>query len=323
MDQITENLFSFPVSLPRNPLKWLNCYVIKGRPGEKNLLIDTGFNRPECLSDLLRGMEELELRPEETDVFLTHFHSDHTGNARALQDRGCRLYMSRVDRDVLRSFDRDASIRRMLCEGMPADVLETVLENNPGPKYSSAPFDAEPFSEGDVLERGGYRLEGIQTPGHTPGHMCLYDRQAQLLFLGDHVLYDITPNITFWTVMEDSLGSYLESLEKIMDLPAALALPAHRHFGRVSMRGRVLELQEHHRRRLAEAERLVREQPGITAYRAAAQMTWSIRAKDWDDFPPGQKWFAVGEAISHLDHLVLQQRIVRFTDPEGFAFYRA
>ena len=323
MNPITENLYSFPINLPQNPLKWLNCYVIKGRPGERNLLIDTGFNRPECLSDLLRGMEELALRPEETDVFFTHFHSDHTGNAGALQSRGCRLFMSGVDRDAIRGFDREAANRRMLSEGMLPDVLEDVVTNNPGRKYISDPYDAEPLAEGDILSCGGYRLECILTPGHTPGHMCLYDRERQLFFLGDHVLFDITPNITFWTIMEDSLGSYLKSLEKIMDLPVSLALPAHRHTGRVSMRERIEELFRHHAFRLGEAERIVREQPGIHAYDIAGQMTWSIRAKNWDDFPPGQKWFAVGEALSHLDHLVLQGRVVRETAADGRVTYHA
>ena len=54
---IAENIWVFPIVLPDNPLKWLNCYVIKDREGGRDLIIDSGFNQPACLSDLLSGME--------------------------------------------------------------------------------------------------------------------------------------------------------------------------------------------------------------------------------------------------------------------------
>ena len=51
------------------------------------------------------------------------------------------------------------------------------------------------LENGDTLSYGGYTLECILTPGHSPGHMCLYIRELKQMFLGDHVLFDITPNI--------------------------------------------------------------------------------------------------------------------------------
>ena len=33
-------------------------------------------------------------------------------------------------------------------------------------------------------------------------------------------------------------------------------------------------------------------------------MTWKIRASSWEDFPVAQKWFAVGECMSHLERLM-------------------
>ena len=47
--QIKDNIYVFPIVLPDNPLKWLNCYAIKGRAGERSLLIDSGFNRLKAL----------------------------------------------------------------------------------------------------------------------------------------------------------------------------------------------------------------------------------------------------------------------------------
>jgi glyoxylase-like metal-dependent hydrolase (beta-lactamase superfamily II) len=46
INEIAANLFCIELPLPQNPLKSINCYVIKGK--NRNLIIDTGMNRPEC-----------------------------------------------------------------------------------------------------------------------------------------------------------------------------------------------------------------------------------------------------------------------------------
>ena len=51
--------------------------------------------------------------------------------------------------------------------------------------------------------------------------------------------------------------------------------------------------------------------PGAPAYEIAGHMTWKIRASSWADFPLTQKWFAVGECMSHLEHLIAEGRVRR------------
>ena len=84
-EQAYKNIYRIYVPLTGNPLKSLNSYLIKAEGTGKNLLIDTGFNCEECLEALLAGMAELGATAENTDVFLSHMHSDHCGNAAALQ----------------------------------------------------------------------------------------------------------------------------------------------------------------------------------------------------------------------------------------------
>jgi hypothetical protein len=43
----------------------------------------------------------------------------------------------------------------------------------------------------------------------------------------------------------------------------------------------------------------------------ASQMTWDIDSESWDQFPVAQKWFATGEAISHLRYLEEEGKLVR------------
>lgn len=73
---------------------------------------------------------------------------------------------------------------------------------------------------------GEYTLEVIAAPGHTPGQICLWMANQQVLFTADHVLFDITPNITMWPNLPNALGRYLESLTRIGTYPARLASPA-------------------------------------------------------------------------------------------------
>lgn len=324
VNKLAHNIYSFEVVLPDNPLKWLNTYVITGENGGRNLLIDTGFNRPECLNGLLSGMRELGIKPEDTDVFLTHLHADHTGNAPALAKLGCKILMGRIDYEVYMGNTNPDNRRRALQEGVSPEVLEHVFKHNPATLYSPGRFNAELLEENDMLHYGGYALRCVLTPGHTPGHLCLHDEQHKLIFLGDHILFGITPNIQFWSALPDALGSYMESLQRVRQLEVELALPGHRTApSNVSFRQRVDSLYAHHVDRLQELEGIIREKPGLSGYQLAGLMSWRIRANSWDEFPPGQKWFALSEALSHIDHLLAQGRITRGEDAEGNRSYFA
>jgi len=118
-------------------------------------------------------------------------------------------------------------------------------------------------------------LEVIWTPGHSPGHICLYEPQNQLLFAGDHILPKITPNISYHVQSGDNpLGDFLYALQKVQNLPVTKVLPAHEHVFR-DLRGRIEEIRKHHDRRIEEIHRTIQEKPRV-AYEIASQMTWDI-----------------------------------------------
>lgn len=323
--KLNDHLYTIKVRLAGSPLRDLNCYVI--RTPERNLLIDTGFNRSECLEDLRLGIQELGLDMNDTDILATHFHSDHCGLIDKIAAPGSRVYMSGTDKVLYEAgFDSDILWRRKKLlyqqEGFPAGVLEKAAGDNPARAFAPGrPVALTPLEDGRSLVIGGIRLQCIHTPGHTPGHMCLYNEQDRSMILGDHVLFDITPNITTWLSMPNSLEMYLNSLKMIRKYNVSLPLPAHRacHCGMVQ---RIDQLLLHHEKRLAEAETIIRENPGISGYDIAGKMRWSIRVKSWEDFPPAQKWFAVGEALSHIYHLV-QNGKVRSESRDGVMAYRA
>lgn len=320
---IQENIYCIEVVLPENPLKMLNSYFFKGEKGEQNLLIDTGFRRDECWNALQEGMQELGATPENTDLFLTHLHSDHTGNAPRLQKMGCRVMMSAVDNTIMHLDTWRKQMERAVREGFSREELDTVFIHNPAVVYSPEPFEPETIEEGQILHYGGRSFEGILTPGHTRGHMCLYDRENRLMVLGDHILFDITPNIIAWNEGHDPLHRYIESLRKVQDLDVVTALPGHRTTGGWTMRERAAFLIDHHDARLKEVVNIISGEPGLNAYQIAGRMKWSIRTKNWETFPPGQKWFAVGECLAHLEFLMNEHMVCREEDAvTGACSYR-
>ena len=322
--QLARELYMFQIDLPDTPLKALNCYVIRPEDGGRCLLIDTGFRHPLCWDSLQSGMKDAGLRPDNTDVILTHAHSDHTGNAAALQALGSRLLMSAIDFRLYNSWLRDEAdktyVPRQLSEGLPQEQFAQLFLSGPIREYVSPPFTVTELSDGDQLQYGRFHLQCILTPGHTPGHLCLYDQAQEIIFLGDHVLYDITPNICDSRDMEDALGSYLESLRRIRRLSVSLALPAHRGLGTVTMAERIDQILAHHERRLAETLAAVRELQPVTAYEVAQHLSWQIRASSWEDFPISQKWFAMGETLAHLDYLRNMGVIERYSSNNYFCY---
>lgn len=321
-EEIAAGIYRIPVPLVGNPLKELNAYLLKGEDG--NLLIDTGFRQPACREALFSGLRELGVRRGEMEVLLTHLHSDHSGLApEAAGDQ--TIYISEVDRPSLderpyREKFQEVMDVRFREEGFPRHLMARMNETNPARSMAPpAGGHYQGLADGQILERGGCRIQCLLMPGHTPGQMCYWLPDRGILFTGDHVLFDITPNITAWPTMADALGSYLESLRKIRAYDPALTLPGHRKSG--DLKTRVDQLLCHHQRRLEEALNVVKAHPGRGAYELAGYMTWKIRSSSWADFPVTQKWFAVGECMSHLDHLIVLGQLRRETVDGKAAYY--
>ncbi|MCL2392105.1 MAG: MBL fold metallo-hydrolase [Oscillospiraceae bacterium] len=328
-EEIINNIYCIPVPLPGNPLKEINSYFI--RDPECSLLIDTGFRHSACKEALMAGLSMLGAKPGSFDIFLTHVHADHSGLAAEIIGTERKIYISEIDcalMDMLpipgahRGEDRWVwKKERDIRSGMPVEMIDDMEKFNPALKF--APLGGAQYTavkDGAVFNVGGYALKCIQTPGHSPGHICLWDEASGLIFTGDHVLFDITPNITAWPAVEDSLGDYLDSLQLVRKLPVKKALPGHRNPG--VFHERIDQLIEHHDRRLAEVWDIVNKHPGLTAYDIAGKMQWKIRAANWNEFPASQKIFAVGEGLAHLNYLRLRGKIRREIDGNVYRFYK-
>lgn len=320
---IARDIYKLDIPLPNNPLKNLNSYIILGQ--ERNLLIDTGFNTRVCFEAMMSELSILAVDLKQTDIFLTHMHADHVGLVSRLATDSSKIYMSAVDAAFLNSLDlpetQEYLISSNVSEGFPPEEFMRFVSNNAAKSMVTAkPLAYTGLSNGDALSYGGYQFTCLLTPGHTPGHMCLYESDMKLMFLGDHVLFGITPNIVRWPSFDNSLKQYLDSLRKIGSYDIAAALPAHRGVdGTVSER--IISITEHHEMRLHEVAHIIRNCPGLTAYDIAGRMRWDIQCDSWADFPLIQKWFAVGEALAHIDFLLSEGEIT-LEEKDGIKRYQ-
>src|SRR5262249_24119949 len=126
-------------------------------------------------------------------IVLTHHHPDHVGGAEFFaRELGLPIWAH-----------RETAAR------LPRLTVSRLLE------------------EGDHIELGGpspSRWRVLHTPGHAPGHVCLFDAERRTVVVGDMVASVGTILIE---PKDGDMAAYLQELERLASLDAELALPAH------------------------------------------------------------------------------------------------
>jgi glyoxylase-like metal-dependent hydrolase (beta-lactamase superfamily II) len=319
-EEILPSLYRIQVPLPGSPLKATNCYAINGT--ERPLIIDTGWNREDCLTALVSGLKECGVDFRQADFFITHMHADHSGLVSSLAGEEARIYFGGADAEIMKStapghWDEQIEFARKC--GFPGDELEKAIGGHPGRRYSpGTSLSLSVAKEGDTISIEDYSFQCIETPGHTQGHICLYEPNKKVFLCGDHILVDITPNITLNSEERNPLKEYLMSLDKVYNLDVELVLPGHRNIFR-DHKKRIRELKQHHQTRLDEIISILGKGKQ-NAFQIASQMTWDINYKSWDLFPPSQKWFAFGEAMAHIKYLEEERKVAREVQKQEIVF---
>lgn len=311
--------------LPQNPLKSINSYIIKGK---RNLVIDTGMNRQECEESLINALSELNIDLNMTDFLITHMHADHSGLIGKLSTIDSTVYFTKEDAPYIlysdwdNFWDQEAEYAKKY--GFPIDSLLNAIKKHPGYKYAfrgKLLGKVKLIEDKEVLNYGGLELVTIKTPGHTKGIVCLYEPSKKLFFSSDHVLLNITPNISAAYENDNPLKQYLDSLEKVYNLKVELVLPGHRKLFS-NLQKRIDELKNHHKERLNEILNILDYKIPKNAYEIASNMHWDIKYKAWEDFPIPQKWFAHSEAIAHLLYLLEQNKVERILINDVYSFLK-
>jgi len=303
-EQLDQDLWSLPVPIPDNPLRYVSVYAFG--TGEGLVLIDAGWGSEEPWQALLAGLESIGAGVADVcGVLVTHMHFDHVGLAgRVRQASGAWIAMHPADQAVFarpdyRSAERAVAMEAEFLRGLgasPAEAAAAVGTAEQWEKFTTIALPDRLLTDGELADVPGWKLRAVHTPGHTPGHLCFVDERSRRLFSGDHVLPRITPNISVQRgAPPDPLGDYLDSLARTRDLDVDEVLPAHEWRFR-GLPGRADAIVAHHERRLAELLGAIRQRPGSTPWQLAGDLTWS---RPWDQYSGQMRIFAVTETAAH------------------------
>lgn len=303
----------FPLAMPGAT----NVYVIEGDRG--HILVDSGFHGEDCLWALREALKASRLTFQDIRwIVVTHVHPDHYGLAAKLRELcDAEILMHEVAAELLESRygDPDPLLRQMEEElrghGVPESDLDTLKDASLWMRqFVVLGRPDSVVKEGDRISNGLVRLEVLHTPGHSPGHMCLYEARKRWLFCGDHVLFEVTPHVGYHPQSgEDPLGDYLRSVEKLDELKAGFVFPGHGPMFN-SLKLRTAEIVDHHSRRQQAVLKAL--DGGLkTAYEVAREIPWKVEfgGTAFEDLGPWDKRLAMFETIAQLRSLTVQGKV--------------
>lgn len=317
MKKVRDNIYQLTIPLPKSPLVATTDHLIMGQNGERNLLIDTAFDLEVSRESLLSQLAELKVDLDNTDIFITHMHYDHSGLIYEVQRESNQVFMSKVDGDLLQGA---AGVKFDTWKASTNDWLGIPDESALPPNdLRSERFHLTKVEVGEVLKYGGYELVVVDLAGHTPGQIGLWEQEQKFLFAGDHVLNRVTPNISTWDLQTDYLRVYMENLLKVSKLDLEVMYTGH--FGPVTEpKKRPLEIITHHEERLEVIFELVTGKKQ-TPYEIASQIKW-VGGQDLSALGAQQTWFASTEVMAHLQYLYFHNRVKREVEGTNVYYYR-
>jgi len=313
-------------------LDHINLWLLRGSEGY--VAVDTGYGDPATRALWqLRIDGALDGLPI-TRIVVTHYHPDHLGNAAWLAARfGLLVDMTTAEFLTAHAVHGDAPgysvddfCAHFRAHGMSADDVRALRErgNRYRPGVPEMPSRYRRMLGGDALMLGEREFTVIPGYGHSPEHAALFAapssaRDTPILLAGDMLLPRISTNVAVGPADPegDPLARFLASLDAYAALPAdTLVLPSHG----LPFRGaaqRVAQLRSHHAARL-------RELADALAASAAPQEAVDVlpvlfrRPLDLQ-----QRFFAMGEAIAHLNHLWRAGQARRIVAAGGSVRYAA
>ena len=317
---------SLPITLEKSTLDNINIYLIRGKDGY--LLVDSGWNTDLSFSSLHNYLVKNNLNfGDISQIVVTHNHPDHYGMAgRVRQLSGATLAMHHLEEKTIdsRYVHQESLLHqtgRLLEEnGLPYEDMKLLRD---------ASIEVTPFvmpvrpdltvRDRDTVSTGEFTFRVVWTPGHSAGHICLYEPDKKILLSGDHILPTITPNISVHPQsIENPLGRYLESLREIRNLEVEHTLPGHGEpFGDPTPR--IDFIIEHHIQRNLEI--LMALQQGTkNTYQIARELTWSTRSR-YSDLPDLHKRMAVFETLAHIE-MMTNEGNLDILPGKGVKYYR-
>lgn len=312
LTQVADRVFELSLPIPFENGS-VNAFLLPGPDGVD--LIDCGMNSAESLKLLRAAVAEVGGGAPMRRVVVTHIHPDHYGAVGVLtRDDGVEPYLHRLEIPLVHP--RYLELEHLVAEvgrwlrtnGVPHE--EAVDMQNASRQlrdFVTPALDPVALDGAETLELGSRRLRVEWTPGHSPGHIVLFDPRDRILFSGDQLLPDLSPNIGLHPQSTPNpLDEYLGANQRLAALDPRLVLPGHGEpFSDVA--DKVDGLARHHRRRKLRILEIVGSGE-VSAWMVAVEL-WGPREHSYE------KRLALQEALAHLQSLAAESALEKLVGP--------
>ncbi len=182
-----------------------NVYLVED---EDPIVVDAGTGM--FADATLEAISEVVPLRRVERIVLTHCHYDHMGGAERLsQGTGGRVLLHESEAAPIRAGDSTLTLSDMFGKSMQR-------------------LEVEPLKTGQTISTGSTRLEVLHTPGHSPGSICLYDKEGASAIVGDTVFCD--GGVGRWDLPGGDLAQLISSVKRIQELGLRNMYPGHGSF---------------------------------------------------------------------------------------------
>ncbi|GAB7011213.1 MBL fold metallo-hydrolase [Halorubrum trueperi] len=298
----------------------VNCYVIHN---DGLTLVDPGPATEEAYDTVKRGLERLNADIEDVQqILITHPHPDHFGAvSRLKQESGAKTAIHMGAVDIVENFlshyhrEQDFFLPFLVRRGVPDEIAESITKL-PESFVHLAPSTQidESLSPGAEIHAGGIDLQCIDCPGHSQGSLSFYAADESIVFTGDHILANTTPNPVLQAPdngdRPHSLELYLDSLEALLSLDAEIGYGGH---GPIidDLPKRIHETINHHQERKERFFSMVKSNP---------KSAYELTKEAFPDLPATELFMGLSEVIGHIDLLISESRVA-VTEQNGVLKY--
>ncbi|HEY0401020.1 MAG TPA: MBL fold metallo-hydrolase [Blastococcus sp.] len=324
--EVADGVYRLALPLGIHGVPTVSAYLLRGEGGDT--LVDCGIAAgvdgggdpgPDGTAAVTAALAAAGSDLERLErLVVTHAHIDHFGLAGEVVRRsGGELWMHRrTDLDLAKYDDPEEAVDRRTLMLADHGLYGTELtETSEGlrdwlPVMPSVGRPSRLLDGGERFGAGGRTWEVVHTPGHSPGHVCLWNADDRLLCSGDHLLRVVSPPVTFERGFDpDPLGSYLESLDRVRDLAPELVLPGHGTPFRDGAR-RADAIAAGKRRRLTQVRELVESRP-----RTVPELTAALFGSA--PMTGAQRHFVIAEVLAYLAYHETRRTLRRTRRPDG------
>jgi len=315
--QVLDRIYKIELPIPF-PLKSINIYFIDDSP---RTLVDAGIKTEASFETLKKELETIGVGLNSIErILITHGHLDHCGQAKRLSSlSGAPIYIHSKEYERLNSLVHSLSTMKsiLLRNGAPETMVNETINYIESAKIMADSLDEAFFlDDGDSIFFKSMSWKAIHCPGHAPGMICFYWPEEKILFSGDHLLKEVTPNPVL-NVTENkppfrypSLKQYLTSLEKIEKFDISLLLPAHGEEIH-DARDLIKKIFAHHKERMDRV---------LLSLSKGEKTPFEISMDLFPGIPPFEVFLGISEAVGHLE-ILRDKGMIDVMEKEGRDYY--